>query len=135
MIRIENNIYKIDYDIVVIRVIFLISTSLNNIIFIYINIVSRYGISKYIIYRFIYIDEVSLYISLSLALYSIIIYSLLLIRLLFSSLSILIILLLIFPLLIFFPELAIDITIIILILQRYNQNKVLTAFIYQYSLK
>ena len=123
MIRIENNIYKIDYDIVVIRVIFLISTSLNNIIFIYINIVSRYRISKYIIYRFIYIDEVSLYISLSLALYSIIIYSLIFIRLLFSLLSILTIidnaifdLLLVFFLLIIFLELAIDITIIILIL-------------------
>ena len=116
MIRIENNIYKIDYDIVVLRVIFLISTSSNNIIFIYINIASRYEISKYIIYRFIYIDEVFPYISLSLTLYSIIIYSLLLIRLLLSLLLILTILLLIFFLLIFFLELAIDITIIILIL-------------------
>ena len=87
------------FDIVVLRVIFLIYTSSYNIIFIYINIVSRYGISKYIIYRFIYIDEVFPYISLSLALYSKIIYSLVLI---------------------IFLKLAIDITIIILISQRYN---------------
>ena len=123
MIRIENNIYKVGYGIVVLRVIFLIPTSSNSTIFIYINIASRYGISKYIIYRFIYIDEVFLYISLSLALYSIIIYSLILIRLLFSLLSILTIidsaifdLLLVFSLLIIFLELAIGITIIILIL-------------------
>ena len=123
MIRIENNIYKVGYGIVVLRVIFLIYTSSNDTIFIYINIASRYGISKYIIYRFIYIDEVFPYISLSLALYSIIIYSLRLILLLLSLLSILIVidsailnLLLVFLLLIIVLELAIDITIIILIL-------------------
>ena len=127
MIRIENNIYKIGFDIVIFRVIVPIYISSINIIFIYINIVSRYGISKYIIYRLIYIDKVSLYISLSLALYSIIIYSLIFIRLLSSLLSILIIinsaifdLLLISSLLIIFLELTIGITIIILISQRCN---------------
>ena len=43
MIRIESNIYNVGFGIVVLRLI------VPNIIFIYINIVYRYEISKYII--------------------------------------------------------------------------------------